>query len=749
MSAVTVVILLALTRAPAVEVAPAPRWVDPIALETGSGPSDRAVDYLLYEEQIRLGPPAFERYLHTARRVNSPDAVENGSELRFEYDPSHQRLVLHGVWIHRNGHRTSALRVRDIKLLQREEDLDARHYDGRLTALLYLHDVRPGDIVESAYTIRGSNPVFGGRAAGWAGLAYGPRVARLRVRMLRPVDRFLATRVHGITLEPAIATGPDGISMVWDRRDVPELPREGQVPGDVDVQPWVEYSEWRDWREVAEWGAGLFAVGSRAHALAPVVEFRKAADPTERASAALRFAQEQVRYLAVELGPGTHRPSPPEKVLARRYGDCKDKSLLLVSFLRSMGIEADPALTHTEDGAAMDRRLPSPFVFDHVIVLARLEGKERWLEPTRIFERSPANEVEPPDYARALVLKPGTTALSEIPRPPANEKAQTERVRIVGWGKPVSFRVSTRYAGDEAMQMRRTLANASAKRLEERYLRYYAEDQPDIRLDAPLRVEDAPGKDELVISESYVLPPAGDDQVRDFTASSLDERLVAPRTTRRQLPLEVEHPVRLRETLILDIPGRPAVQPGTVEERGPAGVLRRSISVGANTVEVVWTYESLRDRVEPSDLQRHLASLKEMRELATIRLPLRPRPPPTGPTRSVGEGLGMLAGIVFVGLGLIFGVTRAVRWARSLRGRRFVARTRPRNGESAMSPLLVHDRAAALAAARTLRCACGGRLGGEPESTEAVRYGGGEVMVSVLVCPACTTRRGLYWVAPR
>jgi hypothetical protein len=66
-----------------------------------------------------------------------------------------------------------------------------------------------------------------------------------------------------------------------------------------------------------------------------------------------------------------------------------------------------------------------------------------------------------------------------------------------------------------------------------------------------------------------------------------------------------------------------------------------------------------------------------------------------------------------------------------------------------MSPLYVHDQAAALAAARLLRCACGGRLGDEPGGTEMVRYGGGEVMVSVLVCSACTTRRGLYWVAPR
>src|SRR5262249_17415524 len=153
------------------------------------------------------------------------------------------------------------------------------------------------------------------------------------------------------------------------------------------------------------------------------------------------------------------------------------------------------------------------------------------------------------------------------------------------------------------------------------------EDQPDIRLDAPLRVEDAPAKDEVVVSESYVLPPVGAERVRDFTASSLEEWLVSPHGTQRQPPLAGPHPARLRATPILHVPGSPNVQPGAVEERGPAGVPRRSISVGANTVEVVWTYESLRDRVEPADLPRHLASLREMRELATIRLPLRPRPP--------------------------------------------------------------------------------------------------------------------------
>jgi hypothetical protein len=45
----------------------------------------------------------------------------------------------------------------------------------------------------------------------------------------------------------------------------------------------------------------------------------------------LQFVQEQVRYFGIEIGSSATKPANPSVVFARRFGDCKDKSLLFVT----------------------------------------------------------------------------------------------------------------------------------------------------------------------------------------------------------------------------------------------------------------------------------------------------------------------------------------------------------------------------------------------------------------------------------
>ena len=89
--------------------------------------------------------------------------------------------------LHRAGRRIDALDPAAVKVIEQEEDLDRRLYDGRLTAVLFLRGVRAGDAVEVSYTIRGANPVFGGRFADELPLGFGVPVGRLGVRLLVPL----------------------------------------------------------------------------------------------------------------------------------------------------------------------------------------------------------------------------------------------------------------------------------------------------------------------------------------------------------------------------------------------------------------------------------------------------------------------------------------------------------------------------------------------------------------------------------
>jgi transglutaminase-like putative cysteine protease len=116
--------------------------------------------------------------------------------------------------------------------------------------------------------------------------------------------------------------------------------------------------------------------------------------------------QDEVRYLGIELGTYSHTPTGPSKVFERRFGDCKDKTLLLATVLNELGIDARPALVNTDARRALDGWQPSPYAFDHVIVRAELGGKTYWLDPTTPYQRG--------TLADASV--PSTSARSSSPR---------------------------------------------------------------------------------------------------------------------------------------------------------------------------------------------------------------------------------------------------------------------------------------------------------------------------------------------
>ena len=108
-------------------------------------------------------------------------------------------------------------------------------------------------------------------------------------------------------------------------------------------------------------------------------------------------------------------PQNLSEVWRRRFGDCKEKSLLLVWLLRELGIKADPVLVNTDMGSGLARWLPSPAVFNHVVVRIDFDGGELWIDPTNTYRGgSPASWKELP-FALGLPLKQGADQLIAIP----------------------------------------------------------------------------------------------------------------------------------------------------------------------------------------------------------------------------------------------------------------------------------------------------------------------------------------------
>jgi len=375
---------------------------------------------LLDDHQTRVTDRSIERYVRHVRVVAAQKDLSHLSQIQIEFEPSYQTLTIHHIQIRRGSSVIDAYRPGDMKVLHREEELDQQIFNGSVQAVAILNDVRIGDNIDYAYTIAGDNPVMGGKYADIVDLEGSVFVKRLRARLLWPQKRKLFMRQHNTDLEPKITAGEE-TEYVWERHDVTPIEGEDRVPGWFYWVPWVDVSEFETWGDVVNWALPLFkADGLASTELKARVETiaTSSSSPEERLLASLRLVQEEVRYLGIEIGPYSHQPTLPAKVWARRFGDCKDKALLLTTILQSLGIDAVPALVNTEAGKLLDSRQPSPSSFDHAIVNVRLNGRTYWLDGTRTFQRGSLKNYYNPPFARALVLRPGTSGLEEIPVTP-------------------------------------------------------------------------------------------------------------------------------------------------------------------------------------------------------------------------------------------------------------------------------------------------------------------------------------------
>ena len=204
-------------------------------------------------------------------------------------------------------------------------------------------------------------------------------IERLRVAV-RGGGKGWRWRIAGSRAGLSVQESADGV--VVTGASLPVWKKEGFAPGDRSRGPILRYawSEEATWTQVGQWYEGLagpaapISEGDEAVRNASLKVTAGRQDRRGRLASLLGFVRGKLRYVAAESGIDGHRPTPPQEVMERGWGDCKDKALLLIALLRESGIDAWPALIRLGSGDRIDAEFPSPFQFNHVIVAVAAQG---------------------------------------------------------------------------------------------------------------------------------------------------------------------------------------------------------------------------------------------------------------------------------------------------------------------------------------------------------------------------------------
>jgi cellulose synthase operon protein C len=170
--------------------------------------------------------------------------------------------------------------------------------------------------------------------------------------------------------------------------DTGPLPIEPNMPPGRDARKWVFVSTVPSWESVGTWEKELirdaFRTTPELTALAQTI-FDGAADNREKVARLMSWIIKDIRYQQDYAGviEGV-KPHAAAVVMARRYGDCKDKAVLFISLARLGGIDAHFALVRTRGAGQVRREVPMQ-QFNHAIVyLPPQDGfpEGRFLDPT-------------------------------------------------------------------------------------------------------------------------------------------------------------------------------------------------------------------------------------------------------------------------------------------------------------------------------------------------------------------------------
>ncbi|MDR7270898.1 hypothetical protein J2X20_003556 [Pelomonas saccharophila] len=614
-----------------VSFAPPPAWVDAQAVPLeAAAPAEglsQGRHYLLADQQVRVAGSTLTDYHHVATRAVNERGVEDIANVQIRFDPSYQTLTVHRIEVRRAGRVVSRVAPGALKLLQREASLESLIFDGRLTAHVALQDVRVGDVVETAYSVQGSNPVFGERRFGSFDFDWGVPVAYRHARLLWPQERPLHWKLHNGARAASVSEANGELDHRWRLREVPARIVDDNSPGWYDPYAWAEWGEFEDWAAVARWALPLYRLPAGPLPAVDREVARIAAattDPEQRLLAALRFVQREVRYLGIEMGANSHAPHAPELVLQRRFGDCKDKTLLSLALLRGLGIPARPALVHTGLRQATAERLPTPWAFNHVLVQADLGGQRIWLDPTRAPQagKGVAQWVQA-DFGRALLVDAGTRELA--PMAGFEARALKRELHAVldassGFDQPATLTITTRTEGEAAEMLRAALANNARQDLQKQYLDFYAASYPGLAVDQPFTTRDDPDANTLELVEHYRMPRywvRNDKQARwtgELEVPDLHEFLQRPKGLNRQSPLALRHPVDFKLVSEFRLPQVWDIKPDNLVVEDAAFTLRREESWrDRHTVVLTDHYMTRADHVEATGMQHYVAQLDKAR----------------------------------------------------------------------------------------------------------------------------------------
>jgi hypothetical protein len=350
--------------------------------------------------------------------------------------------------------------------------------------------VEVGCIIDYKYVIE-QKPIIDGEFASSFFVQWEDPVLLSRYKVITPdhmdLRYLLLNPLRDVPRSPDVIHSKGKKIYLWEHKNIPQV----QVLDEEDIPPmeeiafniwvttmdsWEPFFRW--WRKQAE-GKTEPNEAIKKKVAELIQDLPRARD---RMEALFDYVKRTVRYVSIDLDQAGYVPESASEVFENKYGDCKDKSTLLISMLKEAGIAAYYVLIPTHDVANLVRDFPDPFQFDHCIVAAETKEGCQFLDPTA--EDHPFDYLPDDDQNRGVVIFEDPEAVfSTTPLAEPEENTVCFRQEIeIGSDGAIRVNQSCSASGSKEATLRSFFIHSSPTEIRESLHQLISETSPRAKL---------------------------------------------------------------------------------------------------------------------------------------------------------------------------------------------------------------------------------------------------------------------------
>jgi|GEM_PF-3557221 len=222
----------------------------------------------------------------------------------------------------------------------------------------------------------------------------------------------------------------------WEIRNVEALEYEPDMPPYDDIAKYVTLGIQRDnWNELTQIYWSIIQDRFDSNNNPEIKRLAKsivgdASTELEKIEKIYNYTQQNFRYVAISIGESGYTPHFYSDIINKKYGDCKDMTVLNVVMLKALGIDAYPALVKTKgEGNVYPHVIDLDF--NHMVAMVKSEdGNTYWLDATG--SSCPVDEIYSSiEGTKALVLKEdGNSYFTDIPESKSRDNLLSREITI-------------------------------------------------------------------------------------------------------------------------------------------------------------------------------------------------------------------------------------------------------------------------------------------------------------------------------